>query len=50
MWEHVSQYLAQLGEVGLINALKIHLFSLSLIVTTFSWFSSLSLNSVDSWE
>jgi hypothetical protein len=49
-WEHVSQYLAQLGEVGSIDALKIHLFSLSLTGTVFSWFSSLSPNSVDSWK
>jgi hypothetical protein len=48
-WEHVSQYLAQLGEVGLIDALKVHLFSLLLTDTTFSWFSSLSPNSIDSW-
>jgi hypothetical protein len=39
-WEHVSQYLVQLGEVGFINALKDwHRFSL---------FSSLSPNSIDS--
>jgi hypothetical protein len=49
-WEHVSQYLAQLGEVGLIDALKFCLFSLSLTGTAFSWFSSLSPNSVDFWE
>jgi hypothetical protein len=39
-----------LGEVGSIDALKVRLFSLSLIGTTFSWFSSLSPNSIDSWE
>jgi hypothetical protein len=49
-WEHVSQYLAQLGEVGSIDALKVRLFSLSLTSTAFSWFSSLSPNSIDSWE
>jgi peptide methionine sulfoxide reductase MsrB len=49
-WEHVSQHLAQLGEVGSIDALKVHLFPLSLTGTTFSWFSSLSSNSIDSWE
>jgi hypothetical protein len=49
-WEHISQYLAQLGEVGSIDALKICLFSLPLTGTAFSWFSSLSPNSVDSWE
>jgi hypothetical protein len=30
--------------------LKVHLFSLSPIGTTFSWFSSLSPNSIGSWE
>jgi hypothetical protein len=39
-WEHVSQYLEQLGEVGSIDALKVHLFSLTLTGTAFSWFSS----------
>jgi hypothetical protein len=68
MWEHVNQYLAQLGDVSSIDALKIHqylaqlgdvgsidaskihLFSLSLTVKSFSWFSFLSHNSIDSWE
>jgi hypothetical protein len=48
MLEHVSQYLAQLGEVSSIDALKVCLFSLSLTGTAFSWFSSLSPNSMDS--
>jgi hypothetical protein len=39
-----------LGEVSSIDALKVHLFSLSLTGTVFSWFSSLSPNSIDSWE
>ena len=49
-FEHVSQYLAQLGEASSINELKVHLFSLSLIGTAFSWFSSLAPNSITSWE
>jgi hypothetical protein len=49
-WDHLSQYLAQLGEVGSIDALKVHWFSLSLTGTAFSWFSSLSPNSIDSLE
>jgi hypothetical protein len=36
--EHVSQYLAQLGEVGSIDALRVHLFSLSLTGTIFFGF------------
>ena len=48
-FEHISQYLAQLGEAGSISELKVRLFSLSLIGTTFSWFSSLAPN-LGSWE
>ena len=35
-FEHISQYLAQLGEAGSINELRVHLFSLSLTGTAFS--------------
>jgi hypothetical protein len=35
-WEHVSQYLAQLGEASSIEALRVRLFSLSLTRTTFA--------------
>ena len=49
-FEHISQYLAQLGEAGSINELKVRLFSLSLTGTAFSWFSSLAPNSISSWE
>jgi hypothetical protein len=41
-WEHVSQYLAQLGEAGFVEALRIQLFSLLLTRTTFAWFSCFS--------
>jgi len=49
-FEHISQYLIQLGEAGSISELKVRLFSLSLTVTTFSWFSSLAPNFISSWE
>ena len=49
-FEHISQYLAQLGEAGSINKLKVCLFSLSLTGTAFSLFSSLAPNSIGSWE
>jgi hypothetical protein len=49
-WEHVSQYLAQLGEAGSVEALCIQLFSLSLIRTAFAWFSSLPAHSIYGWE
>jgi len=45
-WEHVSQYILQLGEAGFNDALRVHLFSLSLTGTAFSWFSSLAPNSI----
>jgi hypothetical protein len=35
-WEHVSQYLAQLGEASSIEALRVQLFSLSLTRTSFA--------------
>jgi hypothetical protein len=49
-WEHISQYTAQLGEVGTFNSLKVRLFSLSLTGTAFAWFSLLSPTSIDSWD
>jgi hypothetical protein len=49
-WEHISQYTTQLGEVGVYNALKVRLFSLSLIGSAFAWFSSLAPGSIISWD
>ena len=49
-WEHISQYIAQLGEVGSSKSLRIRMFSLSLTGTTFSWFSSLAPNSIRCWD
>jgi hypothetical protein len=49
-WEHISQYTSQLGEVDSYNVLKVRLFCLSLISTPFSWFSSLALSSIISWD
>ena len=48
-WEHVSQYVLQLGEAGFNDALRVRLFSLSLTGTAFSWFSSLAPNSIRNW-
>jgi hypothetical protein len=45
-WEHMSQYLAQLGEAGSVEALHVRLFSLSLTGTGFAWFSSLPAHSI----
>ena len=49
-WEHISQYIAQLGEAGSNDALRVCLFSLSLTGTAFSWFSSLPAGSIICWE
>jgi hypothetical protein len=49
-WEHISQYTAQLGGAGVYNALKVHLFSLSLTGTAFAWFSSLAPGFIISWD
>ena len=48
--EHVSQYLAQLGEAGSIEELKVRLFSLSLTGTAFSWFATLPHASILLWS
>ena len=49
-WEHISQYIAQLGEAGSSKSLRVRMFSLSLTRTAFSWFSSLAPNSIRSWD
>jgi hypothetical protein len=49
-WEHVSQYLAQLGEATVIEETRVRLFSLSLTGNTFSSFASLPVNSIRTWE
>ena len=48
-WEHISQYIAQLGDNSGNDALKVRLFSLSLTGTAFSWFTSLPANSIYTW-
>ena len=48
--EHISQYVAQLGEASSSNSLRVCLFSLSLIGTAFSWFASFPPNLVQSWN
>jgi len=48
--EHISQYLAQLGEITIEPALKVRFFPLSLSGPTFLWFASLPHNSIEGWE
>ena len=49
MIEHVSQYLTQLGEASVEDAHRVCFFSLSLLGPTFTWFSSLPVNSIANW-
>ena len=49
-WEHVSQYILQLGEAGFNDALCVRLFSLSLTGMTFCWFFSFAPNSICNWN
>ena len=44
--EHISRYLTQLGETSTEEAHRVHFFSLSLSGPTFTWFSSLLVNSM----
>ncbi len=45
-WEHIGQFLAQCGEASNSDAFKLRLFSFSLSGTAFTWFTSLSANSI----
>ena len=47
--EHVSRYLTQLGEASIEEAHRVCFFSLSLLGPTFTWFSSLPVNSITNW-
>ena len=47
--EHVSRYLTQLGEASVEDAHRVRFFSLSLSGPTFTWFSSLPVNSIVNW-
>jgi hypothetical protein len=49
IWEHVSQFLAQMGEASSVDYLKIRLFPLSLSGIAFSWFSALPPGSILTW-
>jgi hypothetical protein len=48
-WEHVSQFLVQMGEASSANYLKVGLFPLSLSGFAFSWFSALPPGSILTW-
>ena len=46
--EHISMFLAQLGEASAYDFMKVHIFSLSFTGTTFAWFASLPSCSIGS--
>jgi hypothetical protein len=48
--EHISQYLAQYGEIADDPTLKVRFFPLSFSWLAFSWFASLPHNSIEGWE
>jgi hypothetical protein len=48
--EHISHYIAQLGEAFIEEAHKVWFFPLSLSGPVFSWFSSLEQNSITRWD
>jgi hypothetical protein len=45
----VGQYLAQVNDVGVNDVHRVRLFLLSLSGMTFSWFTSLAPDSIDTW-
>ena len=47
--EHVSRYLTLLGETSIEEAHRVRFSSLSLSGPAFTWFSSLSINSIANW-
>jgi hypothetical protein len=50
MYEHISQFLAHLGELANREAYRVRLFSLSLAGTTFAWYATPPPNSINYWE
>jgi hypothetical protein len=44
--EHIDQFILQYGETSVNNTLKLRMLSLSLSGTVFTWFTSLSPNSI----
>jgi hypothetical protein len=48
--EHISQFIAHLGELADGEAYRVRLFSLSLTDTAFAWYAALPPNSINSWE
>jgi len=47
--EHVNRFIMQCGEAAQNDALKVHLFSMSLSGSAFTWFTTLPANSIPLW-
>ena len=47
--EHVGRFLAQCGEAGTNEYLRLRLFPLSLSRITFTWYTNLPANSIQTW-
>ena len=47
--EHVNRFIMQYGEAAQNDALKVHLFSMSLSGSAFTWFTTLPANSILFW-
>jgi hypothetical protein len=45
--EHIGQFLTRVNDIGITNVHRVRLFPLSLLGSTFSWFTSLAPNMVD---
>jgi hypothetical protein len=48
--EHISQFIAHLGELVDGEAYRVRLFSLYLTDTALVWYAALPPNSINSWE
>jgi hypothetical protein len=48
--EHITRFIIHCGEAGNVDALRIHLFSSSLLGPAFSWFTLLPANSIIKWS
>jgi len=48
--EHINRFIMQCGEAAQNDALKVHLFSMSLSGSAFTWFTTLPANSMLSWS
>jgi hypothetical protein len=47
--EHIGQFILQCDEASANDVLKLRIFPLSLSNTTFTWFTSLTPNSIFTW-